>query len=89
MDTLTANDFVNIFTFSDEVKEVVECFSDVLVQANAANIREFKLSLHHIETSELANFSSALTKAFDLLQEYRYSEHLGTIDINHEQVGTL
>lgn len=74
LDTLTSNDFVNIFTFSDEIKEVVPCFGDELVQANMANIRELKQALHHIETSELANFTAALTKAFEILQEYRASK---------------
>lgn len=73
LDTLTSNDFVNIFTFSDKIKEVVECFGDQLVQANMANIRELKLSLHEIKTSELANFSAALTKAFEILHDYRAS----------------
>jgi voltage-dependent calcium channel alpha-2/delta-3 len=73
LDTLTSNDFVNIFTFSDEIKEVVECFGDQLVQANMANIRELKLALHNIETAELANFTAALTKAFEILYDYRGS----------------
>jgi voltage-dependent calcium channel alpha-2/delta-3 len=73
LDTLTSNDFVNIFTFSDEIKEVVECFGDQLVQANMANIRELKLALHNIETAELANFTAAFDKAFEILHEYRSS----------------
>lgn len=74
LDTLTSNDFVNIFTFSDEIKEVVECFGDQLVQANMANIRELKLALHNIETAELANFTAAFDKAFEILHEYRNSK---------------
>ena len=76
LDTLTANDFVNIYTFSDDIKEIVECFSDTLVQANMANIRELKLGLKNIETAEIANFSAALTKAFEILQLYRL-DHTG------------
>lgn len=71
LDTLTSNDFVNIFTFSDELREVVECFGDTLVQANMANVRELKLALHNIETSELANFTAAFNRAFELLERYR------------------
>lgn len=73
LDTLTSNDFVNIFTFSDELKEVVECFGDQLVQANMANVRELKQALNSIETSELANFTAAFNKAFEILAEYRSS----------------
>lgn len=32
LDTLGNNDFVNIFTFSDDVNEVVPCFRESLVQ---------------------------------------------------------
>lgn len=74
LDTLTSNDFVNIFTFSDLIKEVVPCFGDQLVQANMANVRELKLSLHGIETAELANFTAAFHKAFEILQDYRSSK---------------
>lgn len=73
LDTLTPNDFVNIFTFSNEIRDVIDCFGDTLVQANSANIRVMKEALHHIETNELANFTAALTRAFDVLTEYRES----------------
>lgn len=73
LDTLTANDFVNIFTFSDEIDDLITCFGDQLVQANSANVRVIKEKLHKIETNELANFSAALTKAFDALNDFRDS----------------
>lgn len=73
LDTLTPNDFVNIFTFSNEIRDVIDCFGDTLVQANSANIRVMKEALHHIETNELANFSAAMTRAFDVLTDYRDS----------------
>lgn len=34
LDTLGNNDFVNVFTFSNEVEEVVPCFNDMLVQVS-------------------------------------------------------
>ncbi|XP_077284622.1 voltage-dependent calcium channel subunit straightjacket isoform X2 [Arctopsyche grandis] len=71
LDTLGNNDFVNIYTFNDSVMEIVPCFADTLVQANLANIRELKLGLESIETTGIANFSAALTKAFELLEIYR------------------
>jgi voltage-dependent calcium channel alpha-2/delta-3 len=73
LDTLTPNDFVNIFTFSDEIRDMIDCFGETLVQANSANIRAMKESLHHIETNELANFSAAVTRAFDALNDFRDS----------------
>lgn len=71
LDTLGNNDFVNIFIFNDTVKEVVPCFKDTLVQATLGNVRELKLGLDSIETTGIANFSAALTKAFELLKTYR------------------
>lgn len=76
LDTLTANDFVNIFTFSDQIDDILDCFGEQLVQANSANIRVIKESLSKIVTNELANFSAALTKAFDTLYAFR-DEHGG------------
>ncbi|XP_045110034.1 voltage-dependent calcium channel subunit alpha-2/delta-3-like isoform X19 [Portunus trituberculatus] len=68
LETLNENDFVNIFNFSTETTELVSCFNDSLVQANMENIGEFKKALKTIETKEIANFSKALIKAFELLQ---------------------
>ncbi|XP_073994494.1 voltage-dependent calcium channel subunit straightjacket isoform X3 [Rhodnius prolixus] len=75
LDTLGNNDFVNILTFVKDTVEVVPCFKDKLVQANLANIRELKMGMERMEmASNIANFSVALTKAFELLQEYRERE---------------
>ncbi|XP_076666830.1 voltage-dependent calcium channel subunit straightjacket isoform X3 [Andrena cerasifolii] len=71
LDTLGNNDFVNIITFSNVTKEVVPCFNDTLVQANLANVRELKRAISNLETEKIANFSLALTTAFDLLESYR------------------
>ncbi|XP_050666411.1 voltage-dependent calcium channel subunit alpha-2/delta-3 isoform X2 [Leptidea sinapis] len=71
LDTLGNNDFVNVMTFANTVEEIVPCFEDSLVQATLGNIREFKLALDNFDTMEIANFSAALTRAFDLLEIYR------------------
>lgn len=71
LDTLGNNDFVNVMTFADTVEEIVPCFEDSLVQATLGNIRELKLALDTFETMEIANFSAALTRAFELLEIYR------------------
>lgn len=36
-----------------------------------ANLRELKLGLDSFDTMEIANFSAALTRAFELLEIYR------------------
>ncbi|KAG0723165.1 Voltage-dependent calcium channel subunit alpha-2/delta-4 [Chionoecetes opilio] len=73
LETLNENDFVNIFDFSAHTTELVSCFKDSLVQANLENIGEFKKALKNIETKEIANFTQALTTAFELLQRYNKS----------------
>lgn len=71
LDTLGNNDYVNIFTFSNTTDPLVECFDNILVQANLANVRLLKESMSEFRTEQIANFSLALTTAFELLQEYR------------------
>ncbi|XP_063823520.1 voltage-dependent calcium channel subunit alpha-2/delta-3 isoform X3 [Ostrinia nubilalis] len=71
LDTLGNNDFVNVLTFANTVEEIVPCFEDSLVQATLGNLRELKLGLDNFETTEIANFSAALTRAFELLEMYR------------------
>jgi len=76
METLGEDDFVTVLTFSDETKPLVECFTDSdgepeLVQATTENIAEFTEAVNEIETMEIANFTSALTAAFTLLERYR------------------
>ncbi|KAM7358603.1 voltage-dependent calcium channel subunit straightjacket isoform 2-T2 [Cochliomyia hominivorax] len=75
LDTLGTNDFVNIFTFSDKVKPVVGCFEDTLVQANLGNIRELKEGIELVKTVSIANFSAALTKAFEVLEQFKTEQH--------------
>jgi hypothetical protein len=42
-----------------------------LVQATTENIAAFTEAVNKIETEEIANFTSALTSAFTLLEKYR------------------
>ncbi|XP_069952253.1 voltage-dependent calcium channel subunit alpha-2/delta-3 isoform X29 [Cherax quadricarinatus] len=67
LETLNENDFVNVFNFSVETLELVPCFRDTLVQANLENLGEFKKALNYGETKDIANFTQALTQAFELL----------------------
>ena len=76
METLGEDDFVTVLTFANETKPLVECFTDSygepeLVQATTENIAEFMEAVNKIETMEIANISSALPPAFNLLQRYR------------------
>ena len=76
METLGEDDFVTVLKFSNETKPLVECFTDSygepeLVQASTENIVEFTEAVNKIETREIANFTSALTAAFQLLERYR------------------
>ncbi|XP_077546416.1 voltage-dependent calcium channel subunit alpha-2/delta-3-like isoform X2 [Haemaphysalis longicornis] len=73
LDTLTENDYVSILRFSNIIEPVVTCFHYNLVQANARNIREFKENLSNLDTQNIANFTAALTQAFEMLQYYNKS----------------
>ncbi|XP_067644742.1 voltage-dependent calcium channel subunit alpha-2/delta-3 isoform X5 [Eurosta solidaginis] len=71
LDTLGTNDFVNIFTFGKTVEPAVKCFEDTLVQANLGNIRELMEGVDSIKIANIANFTAALTKAFEVLEQFR------------------
>ncbi|XP_077294505.1 voltage-dependent calcium channel subunit alpha-2/delta-3-like [Arctopsyche grandis] len=72
LDTLGNNDFVNVFTMiNNTIFDVVTCFSDTLIQANLANVRELKLGLDALKPHGIANFPKALIKSFDILQRFR------------------
>ncbi|XP_067138072.1 voltage-dependent calcium channel subunit alpha-2/delta-3-like isoform X3 [Centruroides vittatus] len=74
LDTLFENDFVTVLKFNDTVEPLVPCFDQSLVQANAKNIQVFKDHLENVNTSNVANFTSSLTTAFELLQRYNKSK---------------
>lgn len=68
LETLTDDDFVNVVRFSESIEPVVECFGmDKLVQANKQNVREFRERLDTLNTSDIANFTLALSHAFETL----------------------
>lgn len=71
LDTFSNNDFVNIFNYSNTVKELVPCFKDMLVQATPENIRVFNEEVKGLEPEGYANVSLALEAAFELLEMYR------------------
>ena len=77
MESLGEDDFVTVLKFSNETKPLVECFTfkewgtPELVQATTENIAKFMEAVNKIETTEVANISSALPPAFELLQLYR------------------
>ncbi|XP_017069112.1 voltage-dependent calcium channel subunit alpha-2/delta-3 isoform X6 [Drosophila eugracilis] len=73
LDTLGTNDFVNIFTFDKEVHAVVPCFDDTLIQANLGNIRELKEGIESFKPKSIANYTAALTRAFEILEETKLS----------------
>nr|XP_023023561.1 voltage-dependent calcium channel subunit alpha-2/delta-3 [Leptinotarsa decemlineata] len=73
LDTLSDNDFVNIYKFSDTTQETVPCFRDLLAQANSENIRYLKDSMGTLKPENIANFTSALITAFEILQKYNRS----------------
>lgn len=74
LETLTTNDFVNVFKFAEEIESVVQCFNESLVPATLGNIRELNLNMENIKTAKIANYSAALIRALEILQTYREFE---------------
>ncbi|CAF3971477.1 unnamed protein product [Adineta steineri] len=72
LDTLSDDDFVQILKFNDSVYFIDDCFRDGLVQATVENRHRFRTAVNvNLTTDNIANFSVALNKAFDLLDDAR------------------
>ncbi|XP_065165704.1 voltage-dependent calcium channel subunit alpha-2/delta-3 isoform X2 [Atheta coriaria] len=70
LNTLSDNDFVNVYKFSDGTEETVTCFKDRLVQANDENKQLLKDSMSGLRPENIANFTSALVTGFEILHKY-------------------
>ncbi|XP_057336996.1 voltage-dependent calcium channel subunit alpha-2/delta-3 isoform X1 [Microplitis mediator] len=70
LDTLSANDYVNVYRYSESVEETVQCFKDLLVQASPENVRQLKNSLYSIQSDSTANVSAAMATGFEILYKY-------------------
>ncbi|BES90285.1 Calcium channel [Nesidiocoris tenuis] len=68
--TLGDDDFVNVFTFAEQTKELVPCYKDLLVQANQLNKRELVSALDSVQIENAANFSAAIVTGFEILHRY-------------------
>lgn len=82
LETLSEDDFIAIYRFSEKPEPLVPCFSTPdgraeLVQATNENIREYQEAVEMVETEEIANFTSALTVAFQMLTESRLNPSIG------------
>lgn len=87
LDTLGSNDYVNVFKFSDFTEEIVPCFKDLLVQASPENKRDLKNALDTIRPENIANFTSALVTAFEILHKVRNKFEISYKLSNGECVG--
>jgi voltage-dependent calcium channel alpha-2/delta-3 len=67
LDTLSVNDYVNVFTFNDSVYSLIDCNKDFLAQATSQNIFQFKQALNDVHAKGQTDLAEALYKAFDLL----------------------
>lgn len=76
LDTLSNNDYVNVYTFKKDVEEVVACFKG-LVQATRENLNTLRDTLeptnegktHRVKLEGNANLTLAYIKAFTTLKE--------------------
>ncbi|GMH38632.1 hypothetical protein BSKO_06516 [Bryopsis sp. KO-2023] len=67
LDTFTFTDYVNIVTFSDEVKTLAE--STPLLAATPENLQTLKDSLRRVRVDGGTDFNQAFQQAFGLLEE--------------------
>lgn len=78
LDTLSNNDYVNVYTFKNKTDFVVECFVD-LVQATPENLQTLRETLepkdsgktHNVPLEGNANLTMAYIKAFTALKQRR------------------
>ncbi|KAG5676553.1 hypothetical protein PVAND_006378 [Polypedilum vanderplanki] len=77
LNTLTINDYVNVFSFNDEFRPIIDCkddfCKDTLIQATPANIFELKQALDSIEAKGQTDLLEALNHTFHLLHSKRES----------------
>ncbi|KAF6216162.1 hypothetical protein GE061_000501 [Apolygus lucorum] len=72
LDTFSNNDFINIMSFNNTIKNTVSCFpDDMLVQATPENIQVFKDSVNTLKPEEKADFKQAFEFALKLLNKTR------------------
>lgn len=69
LETFSNNDFFTIFSYSNNVTGIIDCFNDTLVQATKENIQAFNDAIDKLKQEGRANLTEAYTKAFDLLKE--------------------
>ncbi|XP_012275945.1 voltage-dependent calcium channel subunit alpha-2/delta-3 [Orussus abietinus] len=76
-DTLSNNDFVTLLNYSKSTEDVVDCFKDMLVQATPENLEVFRKHVMDFKPDGMANLTEALTRAFELLANFRESRGCG------------
>lgn len=65
LETLTDDDYISVVRFAEDIVPIAPCFGENLVPASKQNIREFRDSMEGMNMSDIANFSLALSSAFE------------------------
>jgi voltage-dependent calcium channel alpha-2/delta-3 len=75
LDTLTINDYVNVFSFNDSFRAIIDCkdgfTENQLVQATSANIFDLKQALNNVKAGGQTDLAEALNHTLKLLQSSR------------------
>lgn len=80
LDTFSNNDSFNIYTYSEDVTPLVECFVDELVPATPENIKVFNEKLVDLTVYNYANethIKNAIIIALNLLKKVRIERRCG------------
>ncbi|XP_058802491.1 voltage-dependent calcium channel subunit alpha-2/delta-3 isoform X2 [Phymastichus coffea] len=73
LDSLTQNDYVNVYKYAENAEEIVKCFKDSLVLASPENVKELKNAMSSLKGDSSSNISAALSTAFEILNRYNRS----------------
>lgn len=83
LDTLSINDFVNVFSFNESFRSIIDCADhtlqystrnamlDQLVQATSANVFDLKQALNAIDPMDQTDLAEALKHSFEVLYSNR------------------
>lgn len=72
LETFSNNDFFTIYEYSNETRDIVDCFKDALVQATKENIQVFNDKISSLKPEGCADLTRAYEKAFDLLKKVSF-----------------
>lgn len=85
LDTFTSHDRLNVILYSEGIKPLVDCFSDVLVSGAPEYIEAFRQASKNVEYDGDGDLKEAYSHSFKLLKQYRELRSSGDIGSESSQ----